>query len=106
LLKKDQSRSNSSTQNKAYSAKKQAVKFKEAQKEAARLGQYTDNTKRSQSYARQMRKIEERAQRHMDQSDFDYLYSSDISASKKLKSVEEKSNDSSRKVHMTTENSM
>ena len=61
--------------------------------EAARLGQYSNANKRSSSYSRQMQKIEERSQRHSEQRNFEHIFSSDISALKKLQLVEERNSE-------------
>ena len=57
-------------------------------RQAAYYGDYNEASSRSHSYSKKMRMIKERSERHIDDEDLDKLYSSDVSALKKLQMVE------------------
>ena len=57
-------------------------------RKAAYYGDYNEASSRSNSYSKKLRRIKERTQRHGDFDDLDKLYSSDVSALKKLQMTE------------------
>lgn len=57
-------------------------------RKAAYYGDYNEASSRSHSYSKKMRRIKERSERHGDADDLDKLYSSDVSALKKLQMTE------------------